>query len=211
MDLIPVASAFDETFEPIRADAPLSEVLRIMGEGTGTHFPVLDGDGRLLGTGVAARRARRAARPRRRGDPHRRRPLRRARADGHARDEPRSGARPDGRGRARGASRRGERRPEARARSALARRRDPRLQPRARHDADDPRRRRRRRDAAMVEGLSRGAAARVPAAWDGRTLRDLDCRARFGVSVLAVEPRDKPGHTFEVPTPIAASTPATRS
>ena len=41
----------------------------------------------------------------------------------------------------------------------------------------------------------------VPAAWDGRTLRDLDCRARFGVSVLAVEPRDKPGHTFEVLDP----------
>ena len=41
----------------------------------------------------------------------------------------------------------------------------------------------------------------VPVAWDGRTLRQLDCRAHFGVSVLAVEPRDKPGHTFEVPDP----------
>jgi len=37
--------------------------------------------------------------------------------------------------------------------------------------------------------------------WNGHTLRELDCRARFGVSVLAVEPRDKPGHTFEVPDP----------
>ena len=69
MDLIPVASAFHETFEPIRAAAPLAEVLRIMGESTSTHFPVLDGEGRLLGTlslhGVSApcsstrRRARR--------------------------------------------------------------------------------------------------------------------------------------------------------
>ena len=31
--------------------------------------------------------------------------------------------------------------------------------------------------------------------------RVLDCRARYGVSVLAVEPREKPGHTFEVPDP----------
>jgi CIC family chloride channel protein len=41
----------------------------------------------------------------------------------------------------------------------------------------------------------------VPATWHGRTLRDLDCRARFGINVLAVEPHDKPGHTFEVPDP----------
>ena len=41
----------------------------------------------------------------------------------------------------------------------------------------------------------------VPVSWDGQSLRTLDCRARFGVSVLAVEPRDKPGHTFEVPDP----------
>ena len=41
----------------------------------------------------------------------------------------------------------------------------------------------------------------VPPTWDGRTLRELDCRARFGVSVLAVEAHDKPGHTFEVPDP----------
>jgi CBS domain-containing protein len=41
----------------------------------------------------------------------------------------------------------------------------------------------------------------LPASWDGRTLRELDCRAQYGVTVLAVEPRDKPGHTFEVPDP----------
>jgi Trk K+ transport system NAD-binding subunit len=41
----------------------------------------------------------------------------------------------------------------------------------------------------------------VPDAWDGETLRRLDCRAQFGVSVLAVEPHDEPGHTFEVPDP----------
>jgi len=44
---------------------------------------------------------------------------------------------------------------------------------------------------------------RVPERWLGRSLRDLDCRARFGVSVLAVRPHDKPGQTFEVPDPIA--------
>ena len=38
----------------------------------------------------------------------------------------------------------------------------------------------------------------------------LDCRAQFGVSVLAVEPRDKPGHTFEVPDPDRRLEPATR-
>jgi trk system potassium uptake protein TrkA len=37
--------------------------------------------------------------------------------------------------------------------------------------------------------------------WDGRTLRELDLRARFGVSVLALEPEGKPEQTFEVPDP----------
>lgn len=41
----------------------------------------------------------------------------------------------------------------------------------------------------------------VPAPWQGRSLRALDCRARFGVSVLAVQPHDQPGHAFEVPDP----------
>ncbi len=41
----------------------------------------------------------------------------------------------------------------------------------------------------------------VPEDWYGRSLRDLDCRARFGVSVLAVQAHDKPGQTFEVPDP----------
>jgi CIC family chloride channel protein len=37
--------------------------------------------------------------------------------------------------------------------------------------------------------------------WNGRTLRELDLRARFGVSVLALEPEGKPGQTFEIPDP----------
>ncbi len=200
MDLIPVASAFDETFEPIRADAPLSEVLRIMGEGTGTHFPVLDGDGRLLGMvslhGVRAvlldpdtATTRTAAEL---CDPY----------------VPTVT-------------------PETSLGQALGRMEEDDREELPVVSSDDPKRvlgllsradviRAYNRALVTMRTIPGAAGADempqwskgyrvvrlpVPDAWDGRTLRDLDCRARFGVSVLAVEPRDKPGHTFEVPDP----------
>jgi Trk K+ transport system NAD-binding subunit len=41
----------------------------------------------------------------------------------------------------------------------------------------------------------------VPAEWLGRSLRELDFRAHFNVSVLAVQADNTPGRTFEVPDP----------
>src|SRR5215470_5336176 len=42
----------------------------------------------------------------------------------------------------------------------------------------------------------------VPARWVGRTLRDLECRARYGVTVLAVQPSGRTaGVGYEMPDP----------
>jgi len=41
----------------------------------------------------------------------------------------------------------------------------------------------------------------VPPHWQGQSLRELDWRARYGVSVLALHPHDQPGQTLEVPDP----------
>jgi CIC family chloride channel protein len=41
----------------------------------------------------------------------------------------------------------------------------------------------------------------VPPRWVGCSLRDLDCRARFGVAVLAVHRADGPDQAYELPDP----------
>src|SRR5262249_39936923 len=41
----------------------------------------------------------------------------------------------------------------------------------------------------------------VPRAWVGRTLRAIDCRARFGVTVLAVHPAGDAPRAYRVPDP----------
>jgi CIC family chloride channel protein len=41
----------------------------------------------------------------------------------------------------------------------------------------------------------------VPRAWIGRSLRELDCRARYGVTVLAVHPAAHDERTYEMPDP----------
>jgi len=41
----------------------------------------------------------------------------------------------------------------------------------------------------------------VPQHWVGRSLREIDCRARYGVAVLAVHPRGGAGAGYEVPDP----------
>ncbi len=42
----------------------------------------------------------------------------------------------------------------------------------------------------------------VPERWIGRSLRDLDCRARYGIEVLAVQPRGhQAGRGYELPDP----------
>jgi CIC family chloride channel protein len=200
MDLIPVASAFDETFEPIRAEAPLSEVLRIMGEASGTHFPVLDRDGGLLGM-MSLHGVRTVLL-----DPDT--AATRTAADLCDPYVPTVT-------------------PETSLGQALGRMEEDEREELPVVASDDPKRvlgllsradviRAYNRALVTMRTIPGAAGADempqwskgyrvvrlpVPAAWDGRTLRDLDCRARFGVTVLAVEPRDKPGHTFEVPDP----------
>jgi CIC family chloride channel protein len=41
----------------------------------------------------------------------------------------------------------------------------------------------------------------VPPGWIGRSLREIDCRRRFGVSVLAVHPADRGDEAYELPDP----------
>src|SRR5207302_7940479 len=41
----------------------------------------------------------------------------------------------------------------------------------------------------------------TPGAWVGRSLRDIDCRARYGVAVLAVRPSGRIESGYELPDP----------
>src|SRR5262245_38128932 len=50
-------------------------------------------------------------------------------------------------------------------------------------------------------GDFRVVAVRAPASWVGRSLREIDCRARYGVTVLAVERDAERGHGYEIPDP----------
>ncbi|MCC6847472.1 MAG: chloride channel protein [Deltaproteobacteria bacterium] len=200
MDMISVASAFHEAFEPIRAEAPLAEVLKVMGESTSSHFPVVGDDGRLLGTlslhGIRAVLL----------DPDV--ADERTAADLCDRHVPAVT-------------------PETSLGQALGRMEEDGRDELPVVASDDPTRvlgllsradviRAYNRalvtmrtipgaaDADAVPQWSKGYRVvrfPVPSVWDARTLRELDCRARFGVSVLAVERRDDPHHTFEVPDP----------
>jgi chloride channel protein, CIC family len=200
MDLIPVTSAFHDAFVPIRADAPLAEVLKLMGESTATCFPVLDGDERLLGTlslhdmrallldpGATASHVA---------------------ADLCDRTVPTVT-------------------PATSLGQALERMEEDARDDLPVVDPADPTRilgllsradviRAYNRALVTMRTIPGTAGAdelpqwskgyrvvrlAVPPPWNGRTLRELDCRAQFGVSVLAVEAHDKPGHTFEVPDP----------
>jgi CIC family chloride channel protein len=200
MDLIPVASAFDETFEPIGGDVPLAELLRIMSESTATHFPVLDAEQRLLGM-LSLHDVRAVLL-----DPEA--SITRTAADLCDRQVPTVT-------------------PETSLGQALGRMEEDNREEIPVVAPADPTRvvgllsradviRAYNRALVTMRTIPGAAGAdelpqwskgyrvvrlAVPASWDGRTLRDLDCRAQFGVSVLAVEPRDKPGHTFEVPDP----------
>jgi CBS domain-containing protein len=200
MDLIPIASAFHETFEPIAANATLADVLKIMSGGTGTHFPVLDADQRLLGI-LSLHDVRAVLLDPESG-------ATRTAADLCDRQVPTVT-------------------PETSLGQALGRMEEDNREELPVVAADDPTHvlgllsradviRAYNRALLTMRTIPGTAGADempqwskgyrvvrlpVPASWDGQTLRTLDCRARFGVSVLAVEPREKPGHTFEVPDP----------
>jgi len=200
MDLIPVSAAFHGTFEPIAADARLVEVLRIMSESTATSFPVLDEHQRLIGT-ISLHRLRPIL-----GDPEASEVV--IAADLCDRNVPTVTL-------------------ETSVGQALGRMEADDVEEIPVVDRADPRRvigllsradairaynralvtMRTFRGAAGADELPQWSKAysattlQVPAPWHGRSLRELDCRARFGVSVLAVRLHDKPGHTFEVPDP----------
>jgi CIC family chloride channel protein len=200
MDLIPVSAAFHREVQPIAADAPAAEVLRTMAESTATSFPVIDGTGHLIGT-ISVHDVRPLLVE---GDT---RELVLA-ADLCNRNVPTVT-------------------PETSLGQALGRMEADASEEIPVVDAAEPRRvvgllsradvirayNRALITMRMVPGTAgadelpqwskayRVTTLRVPERWLGRSLRDLDCRARFGVSVLAVRPHDKPGQTFEVPDP----------
>jgi CIC family chloride channel protein len=200
MDLIPVSAAFHPDIRPIRADAPLAEVLRIVSESTATSFPVLDAGGRLLGS-ISV---------------HDIRPLI---------------AEPDARGVVVAADLCNRHvpvvTPESSLGNALGRMEADAVEEILVVDDAEPGRvvgllsradviRAYNRTLLAMRTVPGTAGAdelpqwskayrvttmAVPASWLGRSLRELDCRARFGVSVLAVQAHDKPGRTFDVPDP----------
>ena len=200
MDLIPVMSAFHETFESLRAASPLSDVLKIMSESAATHFPVVDAEQRLLGT-LSLHDVRSILL-----DPDA--STTRTAGDLCDRTVPTVT-------------------PETSLGQALGRMEEDNREELPVVDPADPSRvlgllsradviRAYNRALLTMRTIPGAAGADelpqwskgyrvvrlpLPSSWDGRTLRDLDCRAQYGVSVLAVEPRDKPGHTFEVPDP----------
>ncbi len=200
MDLISVASAFHDAVEPIHADAPLAEMLKVMGESSGSHFPVVDDAGRLLGTlslhGVRA-----------------------VLLDPQAGTECTAGDLCD--------RHVPTVTPETSLGQALGRMEEDDRDELPVVASDDPTRvlgllsradviRAYNRALVTMRTIPGTAGADtvpqwsksyrvarfpVPRDWGGRSLRELDCRARFGVSVLAVERRDDPSHAFEVPDP----------
>jgi CIC family chloride channel protein len=200
MDLIPVSAAFHPELRTIPARAPLVDVLRIMSETTATSFTVVDPEGRLRGA-ISLHDIRPMLLEPSAGDLV-------IAADLCDRSVPTVT-------------------PETSLGQALGRMEAEGREEIPVVDARQPWRVvgllsrgdviRAYNRALLTMRTVRGAAGAdelpqwskgyrvtslpVPAGWDGRTLRELDCRARFGVSVLAVEPRDEPGHTFEVPDP----------
>jgi len=202
MDLIPVSAAYHTQFRVIPADASLTEIVRIVSESTATSFPVVDAKQHLRGTlslhdvrpllnDAGARDIVIAAdlcdpqAPTVTPETSLGRALGRIEADDREEILVVDAASPE---RVLGLLSRADA-IRAYNRTLLTMR----TVPGAGAGAPDE-----------MPQWSRGyrvTSLLVPHDWNGRTLRDLDCRARFGVSVLAVEPRDKPGHTFEVPDP----------
>lgn len=200
MDLIPVSAAFHQAFEPIAAHARVPEILRIIGESRATSFPVLDAEGRLVGT-ISVHDIRDLLL-----DPAANDLV--IAADLCDRDVPTVT-------------------PETSLGQALGRMEADDVEEIPVVDADEPRRivgllsradvirayNRTLLTARTVPGTPgsdelpqwskayRVTTVPVPAPWLGRSLRDLDCRAQYGVTVLAVQADDKPGRTFEVPDP----------
>ena len=200
MDLIPVSAAFHETFDPIPASATMAEILHVIAESRATSFPVLDPEQRLLGT-ISVH------------------DIRGLLVDPAANDvvvaadlcDPNVPTVT----------------PSTSLGKALGRMEADAVEEIPVVDAADPRRilgllsradvirayNRALLTARTVPGapgadeLSQWSKAyrvttlAVPPQWLGRSLRELDFRASFGVSVLAVQADDKPGRTFEVPDP----------
>jgi CIC family chloride channel protein len=200
MDLIPVSAAFHRTFDPIPASAHVAEILHAIGESRATSFPVLDAEERLLGTisvhdihGLLL-------------DPAANDVV--IAADLCDRNVPTVT-------------------PNTSLGKALGRMEADDVEEIPIVDAAEPRHilgllsrgdvlrayNRALLTARTVPGAPgaeelpqwskayRVTTLAVPPQWFGRSLRKLDCRARFGVSVLAVQADDKPGSMFEVPDP----------
>jgi len=200
MDLIPVSAALHREFRPIAADASVADVLRTIAESTATSFPVLDGGGQLVGS-LSVHDVRPLLLE------HEGRELVLA-ADLCNRNVPTVT-------------------PETSLGQALGRMESDAVEEIPVVDAGEPRRvvgllsradvirayNRALITARTVPGDAgadevplwskayRVITVPVPDQWLGHSLRDLDCRARFGVSVLAVRADDKPGQTFELPDP----------
>jgi CBS domain-containing protein len=193
-------SAFHETCESLRAATPLSDVLKIMSESTATHFPVVDADQRLLGT-LSLHDVRSILLDPDASTTH-------TAGDLCDRTVPTVT-------------------PETSLGQALGRMEEDNREELPVVDPVDPSRvlgllsradviRAYNRALLTMRTIPGAAGADempqwskgyrvvrlpLPSSWDGRTLRELDARAQYGVSVLAVEPGDKPSHTFEVPDP----------
>ena len=200
MDLIPVSAAFHEAFDPIPAHATVAEILRVIAESRATSFPVLDAGQRLLGTisvhdirglvvDPAANEVVIAADlcdpnvPTVTPSTSLGKALGRMEAD----DVEEIPVVDDAdRRRIIGLLSRAD---VIRAynRALLTARTVPRTP-----GADE---------LPQWSKAYRVTTLAVPPEWVGRSLRDLDCRARHGVSVLAVQGDATPGHAFEVPDP----------
>ena len=200
MDVIPVASALHRDVESIAADAPVSEVLRIVSESRATTFPVVDAQGRLVGavslhhvrpllvdpTGHDVKVAADLC------DPHvptvtpetnLGQALGRMEADDVEEIPVVDAAEPT---RVVGLLSRADA-IRAYNRALIAMRTVP-----STAGADQ---------LPQWSKAYRVTTVPVPTHWQGQSLRELDWRARFGVSVVAVQPHDQPHRTFEVPDP----------
>ena len=200
MDLIPVSAAFHQAVDPIPANASVAEILRVIGESRATSFPVLDAEQRLLGT-ISVHDVRGLL-----VDPASHDVV--IAADLCDPNVPTVTL-------------------STSLGKALGRMEADDVEEIPVVDDADPRRivgllsradviraynralltMRTVPTAAGSDELPQWSRAygvttlAVPPEWIGRSLRELDCRARFGVSVLAVQADDKPGRTFEVPEP----------
>lgn len=200
MDLIPVSAAFHHTFEPIPAAARMTDILHVIGESRATSFPVLDAEQRLIGT-ISVHDIRRLL-----IDPAANELV--VAADLCDPNIPTVT-------------------PETTLGKALGRMESDELEEIPVVDGADPRRilgllsradviRAYNRTLLTVRTVPGAPGAdelpqwskayrvttlAVPPEWLGRSLRELDFRAHFNVSVLAVQADNTPGRTFEVPDP----------